>query len=261
MAKEKINLEEVTALTRELFHEHYAGNLERWFSYLCPDSIYLGTGEPLLFGGDAIRENFKGFMGKEINIVQEEYYPVPLGSRAAQVCGQIIVESREKQFRVITSFTLGWRIIGGGLKLVLQHNSYEYMNEGKSETIKMDADTMRFVRSLLLERPARRRMALRSGTNTIFIDPYTVLYVQSCRKKTELVCIDRVISCNSPIGELRKELPDVFYSLHRSYLVNTLYLVAVRRFEAELINGIILPIPTLTYQQVKEDLIGMVSHE
>ena len=48
MAKEKkqkqINLEEITALTKELFHAHYAGDLERWFDYLCPDSIYLGTG-------------------------------------------------------------------------------------------------------------------------------------------------------------------------------------------------------------------------
>ncbi len=59
MAKEKkqkqINLEEITALTKELFHAHYAGDLERWFDYLCPDSIYLGTGEPMLFGGSAIR--------------------------------------------------------------------------------------------------------------------------------------------------------------------------------------------------------------
>ena len=49
MAKEKkqkqIHLEEITALTKELFHAHYAGDLERWFDYLCPDSIYLGTGE------------------------------------------------------------------------------------------------------------------------------------------------------------------------------------------------------------------------
>ena len=55
MAVKKIELEEVAALTKELFHAHYAGDLEQWFSYLCPDSVYLGTGEPLLFGGDAIR--------------------------------------------------------------------------------------------------------------------------------------------------------------------------------------------------------------
>ena len=98
MAKEKkqkqINLEEITALTKELFHAHYAGDLERWFDYLCPDSIYLGTGEPMLFGGSAIREHFKDFEGRAVDVVSEEYYPVPLGETAAQVCGQIAVRSR-----------------------------------------------------------------------------------------------------------------------------------------------------------------------
>ena len=99
MAKEKkqkqINLEEITALTKELFHAHYAGDLERWFDYLCPDSIYLGTGEPMLFGGSAIREHFKGFEGEAADVVSEEYYPVPLGETAAQVCGLDLGEDQE----------------------------------------------------------------------------------------------------------------------------------------------------------------------
>ena len=66
--------------------------------------------------------------------------------------------------------------------------------------------------------------------------------------------MDKVISCNSKIGELEQDLPKVFYPLHRGYLVNTLYIVAIRRFEAELISGISSPIPALTYTKVKQDL-------
>ncbi len=91
MARKKIDLQEIVDLTRELFHAHYAGDVEHWFSYLCADSIYLGTGEPILFGGDAIKEHFKSYEGKAVEILQEEYYPVSLGNQAAQVCGQIIV--------------------------------------------------------------------------------------------------------------------------------------------------------------------------
>ena len=175
MAKEKkqkqINLEEITALTKELFHAHYAGDLERWFDYLCPDSIYLGTGEPMLFGGSAIREHFKGFEGRAVDVVSEEYYPVPLGETAAQVCGQIAVRSRQNQLGAVNCFTIGWRLIG---------------------------------------------------------------------------------------GELKERLPEVFYPLRRGYLVNTLYIVALRRFEAELISGISIPIPALTYTQVKRDLQELI---
>lgn len=259
MATEKINLEEVAALTKELFHAHYAGDLDKWFSYLCPDSVYLGTGEPLLFGGDAIREHFKGFTGKAINIIQEEYFPLSLGDSAAQVCGQIVVESSEGAFRIINHFTISYRIIGGKLKMVHQHNSYEYMQPRESKILKLDVNSTQFVRSLLLDRSSGRRMPIRSGTQTIFVNTNTVLYVQSQRRKTEFVCIDRVISCNSSIGEIAKELPDLFYPLRRGYLVNTLFIVAIRRFEVELISGICIPIPALTYQQVKQDLQGIIN--
>ena len=85
MAKKKIDPEEVAALTKERCHAYYAGDLERWFSYLCPDSIYIGTGEPMLFGGDAIQSHFKAFQGQTAEVVEEEYYPIPLSDTAAQV--------------------------------------------------------------------------------------------------------------------------------------------------------------------------------
>ncbi len=254
MEKKIINLVEFRELTKELFHAHYAGNLEQWFSYLCSDSIYLGTGEPLLFGKDAIQEHFRDFSGKVSNILQEEYYPVAMGDQAAQVCGLIIVESSSGLFRVINHFTIGFRIIGGEIKMILQHNSYEYMRQGESDALKMNVNTMQFVRNLLLGQPAVQRIPIHSGTQTLYINPNTIMYVQSQRNRTELFCIDRAISCNSSIGELSRILPKEFYPLHRSYLVNTQYIVAIRRFEAELLSGICIPIPALTYQQARQDL-------
>ncbi len=256
--EKKINLEEVAALTKRLFHAHYAGDLEQWFSYLCSDSIYLGTGEPMLFGGNAIREHFKGFVGKAVNIVEDEYFPVLLGPRAAQVYGQIIVENQENLFRVVNHFTITYRLIGEELKMVHQHNSYEYMHQGERDALELDVNTMRFVRNLLLDRPTGKRLSLRSGMQTVYVNPDTILYVLGQRKRTDLVCVDRVIACNSSMGEMAKILPPHFYQLHRSYLVNTRYIVAVRRFEAELISGICVPIPAMTYQQAKQDLQNII---
>ena len=86
----------------------------------------------------------------------------------------------------------------------------------------------------------------------------TILYAQSPDKPTQLVCVDRVVSCNYIYRELKERLPEVFYPLRRGYLVNTLFIVAVRRFEAELISGICIPIPALTYQQAKRDLQSII---
>lgn len=262
MKNEKINLKEITALSKELFHAHYAGNPEQWFSYLCTDSVYLGTGEPVLFGGNTIQKHFKCFEGISADIVQEEYYPIALGDQAAQVCGTIVVEDKKELIRVITHFTLGYRMLDGNLKLVHQHNSYEYMNQGshgKSNIINWDINTTQFVRNLLLEESPTKRMEIHSGRQTLFVNPNLLLYVQAQQKQTELVCVDKVISCNSTIGELTKELPDVFYPLHRGYLVNTLYIVAIRRFEIELLSGITLPIPAKKYMKVKQDLLKFIT--
>lgn len=70
MAKEKIDIEAAVDLTKELFHNYYEGNLEPWFSYLCSESVYLGNGDQILFGGDVIRKHFQKFSGvKQANII------------------------------------------------------------------------------------------------------------------------------------------------------------------------------------------------
>ena len=37
-------LEDTVAITREITHGYYAGNLEPYFSRLCSKSVWLGTG-------------------------------------------------------------------------------------------------------------------------------------------------------------------------------------------------------------------------
>ena len=258
MSKTKLDCEQAVCLSQELFHAHFSGEPEKWFSYHSPDSIYLGTGEPALFGRDAIRARFKDFSGILLDILTEEYHPVPLDSSSALVCGQILVQNQRKTFCVITRFTLVYRNAGGRLQLSHIHNSYEYVPAGETPSLKLDLNTLKFVRSLILKQHSGKRIAVRSGNQTIFVDPYTVLYVQSQNKRTELVCADQVISCNSSLSDLARELPDIFYPLHRGYYVNTLYITAIRRFEAELISGAVLPIPALNYTKIRDDLLDRI---
>ena len=64
MAVKKIELEEVAALTKELFHAHYAGDLEQWFSYLCPDSVYLARESRYYLAATQSGNISKAFLGK-----------------------------------------------------------------------------------------------------------------------------------------------------------------------------------------------------
>lgn len=262
MAKEKIDIEAVADLTKELFHHYYAGNPEPWFSHLCSESVYLGNGDQILFGGDVIRKHFQKFNGiKQADIVRDEYYSIKLSDFCAQVYGQIVVKGTNAPYGAITEFTMIYRFKNGELKLIHQHNSYEYTqfsNTGKTETIEMDMTTLRFVQQLVLDQPLNKRLAIHSGRQTVLVNPYMILYVQSKGKRTELICVDRIVDCNSSISEMKEKVPDFFFSIHRSYLVNTRYITAIRRFEVELISGITLPIPAVSYMQIKKDLNEML---
>ncbi len=51
-----------------------------------------------------------------------------------------------------------------GIKMVHQHNTYEYMQPSESRILNLDMNTMQFVRSLLLDRPSSgRRMPYAAG--------------------------------------------------------------------------------------------------
>ena len=108
-------------------------------------------------------------------------------------------------------FLVNYRLIGNEIKILHIHNSYEYMLPNEEKLLTMDGSTMQSIRSLLLEHPPGQRIAIRSGTQTAFVDLHTVLYVQSLGRKTEFVCIDKIISCNSSISEIAKELNKILY--------------------------------------------------
>ncbi len=46
MTRDKIDLEQITSLSKELFHQYYSGELELWFSCLDKDSDYSTSRDP-----------------------------------------------------------------------------------------------------------------------------------------------------------------------------------------------------------------------
>ena len=74
-------LEDTVAISREITHGYYAGNLEPYLSRLCSKSVWLGTGGRVLIGGDIIRARLEAGVEKRkktYQIFQEEYTPLSL---------------------------------------------------------------------------------------------------------------------------------------------------------------------------------------
>lgn len=248
--------EKLTNTTRDAFRAYHSGNLKPWSELLSPDSVYLGSGDPMLIGKNAIMNHFKKYEGVQSTIINDEYHPIVQSESCGFVYGQIIIGMPDSFQSIVTRFTMVYKIKKNKLLITHQHNSYEhqYVTTLHHTSMQMSNITQQFIRDLLIHQKENKRIPVSSGMQTIYLNSNMILYIQSFGKRTEFVCADRTVSCNTPISKLREFLPDIFYPIHRSYLVNCNHISAIRRFEVELVTGAILPIPALTYTQVKKDL-------
>lgn len=258
-------LEDTVALSREITHGYYAGDLEPYLSRLCSKSVWLGTGGRILIGGDTIRARLEAGVEKRtrlFQIAQEEYTPLSLTPRCQAVMGEVRACPRDcpEDDTIIASYTFLYQLIGTETKLVLLHANYEFFHPFalNEDGPKLEMSAYQFVRDILLEIPPKRRLSVPCGNATLFVQPDMIFYVRSRNRKAELVCVDKVIHSDLSINEVNAMLPETFCPIHRCYTVNTRYVMSVCRYEVTLITGETLPIPFHAYMQVKTDLENRV---
>lgn len=253
-------LEDTVAISREITHGYYAGNFEPYLSRLCSKSVWLGTGGRVLIGGDIIRARLEAEVEqrtKIYQIFQEEYTPLALTPRCQAVMGEVRASNPDRsEDSVMASYTFLYQLIGTETKLVLLHANYEFLHPFSlnEDGPKLEMSAYQFVRDVLIEIPPKKRLAVPCGSTTLFVQPDMVFYVQSRNRKAELHCVDKIIQSDLSISEVNAMLPETFCPIHRCYTVNSRYVMSVRRYEAALITGEVLPIPFHNYMQVKADL-------
>lgn len=258
-------LEDTVAISREITRAYFAGDMEPYLSRLCSKSVWLGTGGRVLIGGDIIRARLEAGVEKRklfYHITQEEYTPLYLTPRCQAVMGEVRASDPDNpEDAVIASYTFLYQLIGAETKLVLLHANYEFFHPFalNKDGPKLEMSAYQFVRDVLIEIPPKKRLAVPCGSATLFVQPDMIFYIQSRNRKAELHCVDKIIQSDLGISEVNAMLPETFCSIHRCYTVNTRYVMSIRRYEAALITGEVLPIPFHNYMQVKADLERRIS--
>lgn len=107
---------------------------------------------------------------------------------------------------------------------------------------------------------AARFLAVRKPGRVDLVPVNDVLYVQGADDFSELVLSDgRRVLHDKTLEKLEKVLPPVFARVHRSYLVRlsavkTLHVHEGSRYEAELKNGVRLPVGRTRYKHIRDTL-------
>lgn len=257
---EKPVLADVVALSKKMLHSFLQGDPTLWFDTLSSKSVFVANGEDIIVGAEAIKKGMRKYGEKKCGTLYKESYSlIPIDHKAAIVMAKQITGRLGDDSVHITSFyTFVFKLIGKETKLIYEHTSYEYYQENgastKIDNLPMDLNTFQFVKHLLMDNSTHERLCIQNGNQTFYLDTRQILYIKGDGNGTEIHCINQVLSCGKKLRELKEELSDSFCQIHRSYIINVRYLVSVRCYEAELISGIKLPIPSATYGKVKKEL-------
>ncbi len=254
-------LEDVVELTRYLLHRYYEGDYESIFPYICPQSILVNEGKAI-FGGEAVKDYLSKNPYNPLTILNEEIYAIPMGKGASLAIGDLKLGDEGQTYIIEDRFTIAYRLVECETKFVYLHHSFRFIGSGATEdsarsVLPINVDIVEFVHGLFLNRPTETstRVPIHFGGQTMLLQPLVIMYIHGNGKKTEVVCVDRILSCNTSIGEMEMLCPPEFWKVHRSYIVNTRYVTSIKRYKLELISGITVPIPANSYMEIKQRLI------
>ena len=266
---QKTRLKDVEILTKTLTHQYFTGQVDQWFASLHKDCVWVGSGEPTLYGAENIRTHFDNY--KELPntmIVYEAYVPISLSSTSFLVNAQVTLGPDKETPTILCQLTLAYRFAGTEPKIVYQHMSYSFIGTGDSKSStkshndvmlhSLNRNSRLFIHQLLMSKPWRKPIAVVAGNQTYFVNPNTIIYLQSEGHSTNLYCIDKTIRSSLSISEISPLLPHQFYSVRRGCIINAIYVTAIRRCEVELIFSVVVKIPVPNYVTVKKELQELI---
>lgn len=88
---------------------------------------------------------------------------------------------------------------------------------------------------------AGRAIAVRTGGSIVALEPRSILYAESDRRKLRIHTHLRVLETYMPLSELADKLPASFIQPHKSFLVNMAHISEMKRNDILLTNGELIP--------------------
>lgn len=108
----------------------------------------------------------------------------------------------------------------------------------------------------ILSLPSSSRRLVFKDLNGVhrYLLPEEVVYLEADLQRTTVHTKDESFRIHGLISETERSMPDGFYRIHKSYLLNTSYVESIFRYKAKLSDGRLLPIGRDRYMSFKKYL-------
>ncbi|MFI3327300.1 MAG: LytTR family DNA-binding domain-containing protein, partial [Clostridia bacterium] len=182
-------------------------------------------------------------------MMNEEFSLIYKSTTCYIVCAKFNLATKTEHDTIInthTRLTIAWKYIGDELKLAHVHGSnaqdIPLISTNKNEKNAQNTDFMEYLSSID-EHNYSKKLSFRdvSGAYMYFLEN-EILYLKADLQNTYLHTKNKTIRIPGVLSETSKNLPENFYRIHKSFVVNANFVKSLKRYIVTLIGDEELPI-------------------
>lgn len=249
-------------ITARMVREFYAGDMSLMMQYAAPDMIWMGAME------NQYSENMKvvrRLLKSEAPILRtvdwERYHLTVADDDCCVVTGQLRISTDPSTHMLLAAWqriTLVYVLRQGRPTLVHLHLSipWEASAREKGFPYRAGRQTYEYVQQVLRQkRGAPPRLILQDAhRNTHILLEDEIFFLEAQGASILFHCLNGCLRLRGSLTEWAAKLPARFIRAHRSYIVNVDYVTGYKRFQLQMCDGHIVPVPEKQYSSIRAQI-------
>lgn len=264
MGKPAFSEAEIVQMTLENVRSFYNRNPAFTTRPMTEDFVWIGSNDFQWCEGleEFYRVTKKEYEEPPVMLTDEEYHLLFHERNVWVVYGRYKATVALEDGSIIHAHVRGtyvWRMINGELKLAHVHGSHAQdipLNQVMpAEPLTVDSSYFEYMKHLDTLKADSKKLVFRDcGKNYHYLFPYEILYLQAARERTVVYTKDGCFQISGILMEHAKKLPEAFRRIHKSYVVNSMFIDHICRYQVFLKDGQILPVSRGQYMELKRYL-------
>ena len=265
MGRPIVTEDEIIQLTLKNVRSFYNRNRTAVTAPMAEDFMWIGSDDLQWSEGleQYNRAAEKEFEGPPVLLSDEEYHLLFHERNVWILFGRYQITTMQEDGSVSHAHVRGtyvWRRINGELRLNHIHSSHAQdipLNQQLSAPAPQMLNTnyLEYMKRMDVSKNNVEKLAFRDREkNYRYLLPSEILYLKAALQWTVVYTRSGSFQTWGILAEHEKKMPAMFQRIHKSYLVNTIYIDHIRRYQATLKNGRELPIGKERYMALKQSL-------
>ena len=250
--------EDIAELSAKILLAYYDNDIEPFLDVCHPNVLWIGPGEgQIIQTQEALRNTFYAennnlkFAVHDLSVTA-----LPTGSPSViEVVMMFLVDTfwpNGTTGRVSQRIHFSWVGCKETPRILLCHISNAIAYDKRDTIYPLHYDETFGTEMHYEGTPASGRVCLRTkGHTSIYLDHENILYAESCGRHALVHTSDDVYETTESLSAIAKLYQDLLVRCHASYLVNPAFISSISRFQVELHDGTILPIPEKKYTTIR----------